>query len=406
MTEQSGNSASIEKRNPVRGRMPVSVIIPMYNAEKTIRRCVESAAGQDVLEIILIDDGSENGSLDAARELAGGDLPVKIRVVTQTHGGVSEARNRGIREAAGEWILFLDADDRLTEDAVRKLRQGLTEAGGAVRERKQGLTNAPNTVRELRQGLTNVPDTVRKMWQEAANVSEAVDALHTVDACCGGILRGNEEDPGGKEKQGCGSILSFKDTHDLLNYVLASPTDRLTIHGWIFRRSVCLENDIFFHTGLRLGEDSSFVLRILAACGEVRFIGSPVYRYTISADSTIHRWRPGQTDGYLYMLEKIGQTPVSAERNWPLFVLTTLLLILTHDTFHPANPAGRKAKLREAARLRELPVFSEAFARADFSAVDRKKRLVLQWMKSREYLLVWAAVKIRQRQNSRRTGKL
>ncbi len=86
----------------------VSVVIPSYGCAAYLREAIESTRVQThrPLEIIVVDDGSTDGSLEIAREY--GD---PVRVVTQPNSGVSVARNRGINEARGEWIAFLDADD-------------------------------------------------------------------------------------------------------------------------------------------------------------------------------------------------------------------------------------------------------------------------------------------------------
>jgi glycosyltransferase involved in cell wall biosynthesis len=88
-----------------------SVIIPAYNAERFLRQAVESALAQTYpnVEVIVIDDGSKDGTRQLADELAKGDS--RLRVITQQNAGVGAARNRGIAEARGEFIAPLDADD-------------------------------------------------------------------------------------------------------------------------------------------------------------------------------------------------------------------------------------------------------------------------------------------------------
>lgn len=91
--------------------MLISVIIPVYNAEKTIRKCVESIQAQDIIEmeIILVNDGSTDESLRICRELCAEDF--RIKVLTGENQGVSSARNKGMKEAKGKYIAFVDADD-------------------------------------------------------------------------------------------------------------------------------------------------------------------------------------------------------------------------------------------------------------------------------------------------------
>ena len=87
----------------------VSAIIPAYNAEATLARAIDSCFAQThpLLEIIVVDDGSTDKTADIARS-----YPSPLRLESQTNAGPSAARNAGARVATGEWLAFLDADDR------------------------------------------------------------------------------------------------------------------------------------------------------------------------------------------------------------------------------------------------------------------------------------------------------
>ena len=94
---------------------PVSVIIPVYNGERYLAEAVESALAQThrPLEIIVVDDGSTDGSADVARS-----FPSPVRCHTQGHGGISAARNRGVESSRGCLLAFLDADDLWLEEKL------------------------------------------------------------------------------------------------------------------------------------------------------------------------------------------------------------------------------------------------------------------------------------------------
>lgn len=93
----------------------ISIIVPVYNAVKTLRECVDSILSQSFseIEVILIDDGSKDSSLQICDEYAANDF--RVKVFHKPNGGVSSARNLGIENAQGEWITFIDADDYITE---------------------------------------------------------------------------------------------------------------------------------------------------------------------------------------------------------------------------------------------------------------------------------------------------
>lgn len=94
----------------------ISVIIPVYNTEKYIRRCLDSLLSQNQkdFELILVDDGSTDQSGTICDEYASRDS--RIKVFHKKNGGVSSARNIGLEKARGEWIAFVDADDYVDED--------------------------------------------------------------------------------------------------------------------------------------------------------------------------------------------------------------------------------------------------------------------------------------------------
>jgi len=90
----------------------ISVIIPVFNGEQYIERSVESVLKQSVkdTEILLLDDGSEDGSLDLCKEYER-KYPEIIKVFTHENMGVANTRNKGVRLASGKYIMFLDQDD-------------------------------------------------------------------------------------------------------------------------------------------------------------------------------------------------------------------------------------------------------------------------------------------------------
>lgn len=106
--------------------MLVTIIVPVYNIIEYLRRCVDSITSQTYreLEIILVDDGSTDGSGALCDELAIADS--RIRVIHQPNGGSSNARNHGIREARGEYIGFVDSDDYIDDCFVEKMMEAIS----------------------------------------------------------------------------------------------------------------------------------------------------------------------------------------------------------------------------------------------------------------------------------------
>ena len=96
--------------------MQYSIIIPIYNAEATLRRCLDSLVGQQFsdYELLLINDGSTDDSDAICREYA--NTYSCVRYFAKENGGVSSARNLGLEQAKGEYILFVDSDDYVADN--------------------------------------------------------------------------------------------------------------------------------------------------------------------------------------------------------------------------------------------------------------------------------------------------
>lgn len=104
-------------------KIKFSVIIPLYNAERYIEECLNSILKQsyDSYEIIIVNDGSEDNSLKIIEERFG--YNDKIKIINQKNSGVSVARNRGLEECKGDWVIFLDADDWIEYNALLKIKK-------------------------------------------------------------------------------------------------------------------------------------------------------------------------------------------------------------------------------------------------------------------------------------------
>ena len=113
----------------MRNRLPViSIIIPAYNAEKTLKKCIKSVLRQTYknYELIIVDDGSEDNTVAISDFYA--ERYSAVQVIHSENQGVSSARNLGMEKAIGDYILFLDADDRLIESALDNMVPYTSEA--------------------------------------------------------------------------------------------------------------------------------------------------------------------------------------------------------------------------------------------------------------------------------------
>ena len=217
--------------------MIFSVIIPCYNCVKTLERTVESirVCGLSDYEILLIDDGSNDGTAELCDRLCGKNE--EIRCVHQSNKGVSAARNRGIDEARGEYIWFVDSDDTVDEDSLR----------GVL---KTALLKKPDM---LLFGMSFDYYNRGKMY-----------------------LRETLNPP----SEGMLSLQNLKDDFDeFYNCNALTP-----VWNKLFRIDLLKKHGIRFHEDMFLMEDYLFVLELLPFCKEIYSLRKPIYRYRQAED--------------------------------------------------------------------------------------------------------------------------
>ena len=120
----------------------VTIIVPVYNMEKYIRKCVESLLAQSYtnLEIILVDDGCIDGSPTICEEYARKDS--RVRVIHQENGGASAARNAGLDVMSGAYVAFVDADDYLEQDTIKIMVEGIIQHDTKIAHIKSNIVGA------------------------------------------------------------------------------------------------------------------------------------------------------------------------------------------------------------------------------------------------------------------------
>lgn len=217
----------------MRDGIDISVVIPVYNAEETLVRTVDSVLLQEgcSFEVILVDDGSTDGSGDLCEEIASKEDCV--RVIRKSNGGVSSARNAGIKASRGRFIMFVDADDMIR----------------------------PGTFRMM---YDHDCDFVMAGFEKvvAGKVSETYRPVE-------GVFKGEKE------------IARFLDRTmtEKECYLINSPCFKL------FRRSIIAHRGISFVEGLSYAEDKIFVMSFLAEISSVKSVSEPLYSYILRKGS-------------------------------------------------------------------------------------------------------------------------
>ena len=125
--------------------MQVSIIVPAYNSANHLSQCIDSLLGQTSadFEVLLINDGSTDATGSICNSYA--DKDARIRVFHQSNSGLSEARNVGLKEAVGEYVLFVDSDDWITGDTCHLMYQKAKETNADITLGTMSYWNSDNT---------------------------------------------------------------------------------------------------------------------------------------------------------------------------------------------------------------------------------------------------------------------
>lgn len=214
----------------------LSVVVPVYNVEDWVDRCLESLVGQDFedFEVVCVNDGSTDGSRERLAAWEAADP--RVRVVDQANAGLSGARNAGIRAARGEYVSFLDADDRYLPGACGRMVSALDEAG--------------------------------------ADVLVFGGRVYPEDAPC---------------PEWIPESLSPRDvTYDAFSMdLLLKEASRPFAWRLALRRGFILERDLFFDEGLRFGEDQLYCFAVYPRSGRTALISDELYEYQVVREGSL-----------------------------------------------------------------------------------------------------------------------
>lgn len=221
----------------------ISIIIPVYNSEKYISECIDSVLKQTYTnyDLILVIDGATDNSLEICRKYA--TIDERIIVIEKTNGGVSSARNVGMKKANGDYLMFLDSDDYIKKDMLSKM-----------------VTSAEE----------NKPDII----------------------FCGYEVNG--------------SSLIFNDTQvlkkmgnnpsptSIIESVISIEKERIYGYIWrnLFKKELLINNKIIFPEDIKMSEDFMFLVKVLSESKTVSIVPENLYVYRINADSATAKYLP------------------------------------------------------------------------------------------------------------------
>ncbi len=258
--------------------MLLSIIIPVYNIEKYLNRCIESIFHQSFTdyEIILVDDGSKDGSSKICDDYSNQDK--RVRVIHKTNGGVSSARNLGVKEARGQYVMFIDGDDELCDETLSENMKYLLD------ERDIEIIEFPG------------------YYHFGNNKIEFLI----------------------KEK----NSISLKGNKKIINHWLKKPS----FECWrkIYKRS--LLNNILFDEKITVGEDLLFLIHVMSICKYYFVSEKGCYLYNYNESSAMNRESRDRSKDEIKLIERLSRVCDYPNRN---VLLKFSYIVVLNYIYHP-----------------------------------------------------------------------
>lgn len=208
----------------------ISVIVPVYNVEKYIKECLKSISEQTFrdFELILVDDGSSDTSVNVAREyLENKDF--KWKIIEKENGGQSSSRNEGLKQAEGEYVIFIDSDDVVSKDFLSSLYE---------------------------------------------NISDDCDL-----SFCNFQYVKTQDPPEDDLKD-----VHYLDRNEFIDSFLKR-TIGFVVPSMMFKRSFLLDNDLFFREKIRYSEDQLFIWEVIFKTKKAAYLPRKMYGYYLRGQS-------------------------------------------------------------------------------------------------------------------------
>lgn len=320
----------------------ISVIVPVYNGELSIKRCLESIIKQTYknLEIIVIDDGSTDATNNICKEMQAKDS--RIKVITQKNQGVSVARNTGLGIVTGKYIMFADSDDYLDEHICEKL------------------------INEIKENNAEISICNKLFF---INGKEVSNVLYKKER----FVRTGEE----KEL----FLLDlFTNCYDeLMNNVKFLSCG---VTAKLFSASLILSNDIQFLKNCHFGEDVLFNLNTFEKAEKIAYIDYDGYNFVVNENSSTHKYKDYWEESYKKFVDEIEAFIYRNEKDERFFEALNMMRVtrisglMTSYYFHKDNHKDFKTRYKEFKNLINNEKYKQSIKKVKFKLLTKRQKIV------------------------------
>lgn len=341
--------------------MRLSIIIPVYNVKKYIRECLDSVVCgildyRSDVEVIIVDDGSTDGSEQIADEYGEHS---NIRIIHQANAGVACARNAGIDIAVGEYIWLVDSDDCITSNGIKDILECIEESESS----DVLLFDAFKNINGKNVSWEHFDDD--KDFDDSQALLRMMQGVLYYPFCK-------------RELSGIGESL-------------AAPWDK------VYKKSFLDDYHIRFAPELKVLDDMFFNLKVFGAASRVRYCKKPIYQYRIVTDSITHGYRANRIEEDKQVWDALfdfvdSWANDSRERLMSAIycrIVKSYGISLTKYVFNRNNPASLKDRMRLAIRTLESEPYNKAFEVVPVNMLEFKLRILLLLARCRCSVGLW-----------------
>lgn len=322
--------------------MRFSIVVPVYNVEKYLNECVDSILNQSFtdFELILVDDGSKDNSPAICDKYEASDS--RVKVIHKVNGGVSAARNTGIDNCSGEWIVFVDSDDSIGKSLLEDCNNAINE------------TKAEICCFELTEDESLIKTNSNK---------------------------GAYQQFGKAEIENLQVAIFNRDCQTFARDLIKAPHP-----AKCFLRSVINDNGLRFNEKLTNGEDGIFNLYYLQNISRGVYVKEKLYFYRQCENSITHRFTPNVVDDfnklhveYDAFIKKYNDSVVIPHLDERLIWSFSFCCIL--NFCHPNNDKKYADRKKDFSKTYEI--YADAIKRVSLKSFGLKKKIMFCFIKLR-----------------------
>jgi glycosyltransferase involved in cell wall biosynthesis len=333
----------------------LSIIIPVYNVEKYIGKCLDSiVSSNNDIEVIVIDDGSADESGRIADIYA--SKYSFIKVVHNANSGVAASRNVGMEIAHGDWFYFVDSDDWLAEGAVDMIC-------------RRAVANSDSDI-IMFDAYKNTMDS-ETGWEHFGN-----DMVFDTPEGLKSIQRG---------------VLYFPACDEVTGIPLAAPWDK------VYKRRFILDNHLRFQEGLRVLDDMVFNMEAFGKAKRVVYYKDKIYHYRFVEASITNSYSPNRVMRDIEVWDYIGaymaDNSLSDDEGFKQAyycrIVKSFSICCRLNFFNSQNEKSLPDKLRAVRKVMETEPYRTAFKNVNLANAEWRLKIMVMVCRAKSSLCVW-----------------